>query len=157
MPGEEVTFDSGGCSIAGTFTEAADPVAAALRSVCRQQHSRVQVGEPVQGGQRGGRGVGAGEGEIDPADVVVRQRVADGQQPLVGLPQRQRPRGVPGCADDLPVGSPSRRAWPSWRCRPTVWGATGWSRYSAWQEPGSRRATAAASGGAGCDAGAGSL
>lgn len=30
MPGEEVTFDSGGCAIAGTFTEAADPVAAAL-------------------------------------------------------------------------------------------------------------------------------
>ena len=30
MPSEEVTFDSGGCSIAGTFTEAADPVAAAL-------------------------------------------------------------------------------------------------------------------------------
>ncbi len=30
MQGEEVTFDSGGCTIAGTFTEAADPVAAAL-------------------------------------------------------------------------------------------------------------------------------
>ena len=30
MPGEEVTFYSGGCAIAGTFTEAADPVAAAL-------------------------------------------------------------------------------------------------------------------------------
>ena len=30
MPGEEVTFDSGGCAIAGTFTETADPVAAAL-------------------------------------------------------------------------------------------------------------------------------
>ena len=30
MPGEEVTFDSDGCAIAGTFTEAADPVAAAL-------------------------------------------------------------------------------------------------------------------------------
>jgi hypothetical protein len=30
VPGEEVTFYSGGCAIAGTFTEAADPVAAAL-------------------------------------------------------------------------------------------------------------------------------
>ena len=30
MPGEEVTFDSCGCTLAGTFTEAADPVAAAL-------------------------------------------------------------------------------------------------------------------------------
>ncbi|HUB38943.1 MAG TPA: alpha/beta hydrolase [Streptosporangiaceae bacterium] len=30
MPGGEVTFDSGGCAIAGTFTETADPVAAAL-------------------------------------------------------------------------------------------------------------------------------
>ena len=30
MPSEEVTFGSGGCTIAGTFTEAADPVAAAL-------------------------------------------------------------------------------------------------------------------------------
>ena len=30
MPSEEVTFDSGGCTIAGTFTEAADAVAAAL-------------------------------------------------------------------------------------------------------------------------------
>jgi hypothetical protein len=30
VPGEEVTFCSGGCAIAGTFTEAADPVAAAL-------------------------------------------------------------------------------------------------------------------------------
>ena len=30
MPDEEVTFYSGGCAIAGTFTEAADPVAAAL-------------------------------------------------------------------------------------------------------------------------------
>jgi pimeloyl-ACP methyl ester carboxylesterase len=30
MHGEEVSFDSGGCSIAGTFTAAADPVAAAL-------------------------------------------------------------------------------------------------------------------------------
>jgi len=30
MPSEEVTFCSGGCTIAGTFTEAADPVAAAL-------------------------------------------------------------------------------------------------------------------------------
>ena len=30
MPSEEVTFYSGGCTIAGTFTEAADPVAAAL-------------------------------------------------------------------------------------------------------------------------------
>ncbi len=30
MPGEEVTFCSGGCAIAGTFTGAADPVAAAL-------------------------------------------------------------------------------------------------------------------------------
>jgi hypothetical protein len=28
VPSEEVTFDSGGCTIAGTFTEAADPVAA---------------------------------------------------------------------------------------------------------------------------------
>jgi hypothetical protein len=31
MPSEEVTFYSGGCAIAGTFTHAADPVAAALR------------------------------------------------------------------------------------------------------------------------------
>lgn len=30
MPAEEVTFCSGGCAIAGTFTEAADPVVAAL-------------------------------------------------------------------------------------------------------------------------------
>ena len=30
VPSQEVTFDSGGCAIAGTFTEAADPVAAAL-------------------------------------------------------------------------------------------------------------------------------
>ncbi len=30
MPGEEVTFCSGGCAIAGTFTGPADPVAAAL-------------------------------------------------------------------------------------------------------------------------------
>jgi uncharacterized protein len=30
VPDEEVTFCSGGCAIAGTFTEAADPVAAAL-------------------------------------------------------------------------------------------------------------------------------
>jgi uncharacterized protein len=30
VPSEEVTFHSGGCTIAGTFTEAADPVAAAL-------------------------------------------------------------------------------------------------------------------------------
>ncbi len=30
MPSEEVTFYSGGCAIAGTFTEAAQPVAAAL-------------------------------------------------------------------------------------------------------------------------------
>src|SRR5580692_4508856 len=30
VPSEEVTFDSGGCTIAGTFTEAADAVAAAL-------------------------------------------------------------------------------------------------------------------------------
>jgi hypothetical protein len=30
VPGEEVTFYSGGCAIAGTFTEAADPVATAL-------------------------------------------------------------------------------------------------------------------------------
>jgi len=30
VPGEEVTFYSGGCAIAGTFTEAADAVAAAL-------------------------------------------------------------------------------------------------------------------------------
>ena len=30
MPGGEVTFYSGGCAIAGTFTEATDPVAAAL-------------------------------------------------------------------------------------------------------------------------------
>jgi uncharacterized protein len=30
VPGEDVTFYSGGCAIAGTFTEAADPVAAAL-------------------------------------------------------------------------------------------------------------------------------
>jgi uncharacterized protein len=30
VPGEEVTFYSGGCAIAGTFTETADPVAAAL-------------------------------------------------------------------------------------------------------------------------------
>jgi pimeloyl-ACP methyl ester carboxylesterase len=30
VPNEEVTFYSGGCAIAGTFTEAADPVAAAL-------------------------------------------------------------------------------------------------------------------------------
>jgi uncharacterized protein len=30
VPSEEVTFYSGGCAIAGTFTEAADPVAAAL-------------------------------------------------------------------------------------------------------------------------------
>jgi uncharacterized protein len=27
---EEVSFDSGGCAIAGIFTEAADPMAAAL-------------------------------------------------------------------------------------------------------------------------------
>ena len=30
MPSEEVTFYSGGCAIAGTFTQATDPVAAAL-------------------------------------------------------------------------------------------------------------------------------
>ncbi len=30
VPSEEVTFCSGGCAIAGTFTEAADPVATAL-------------------------------------------------------------------------------------------------------------------------------
>ncbi len=30
MGGEEVRFASGGCTIAGTFTEVADPVAAAL-------------------------------------------------------------------------------------------------------------------------------
>ena len=30
MPSEEVTFDSGGCTIAGTFTQVADPAAAAL-------------------------------------------------------------------------------------------------------------------------------
>lgn len=30
MLSEEVCFDSGGCTIAGTFTEAADSVAAAL-------------------------------------------------------------------------------------------------------------------------------
>ena len=30
VPSEEVTFYSGGCAIAGTFTEAADPVAATL-------------------------------------------------------------------------------------------------------------------------------
>jgi pimeloyl-ACP methyl ester carboxylesterase len=30
MNGEEVSFDSGGCALAGTFTEAANPVAAAL-------------------------------------------------------------------------------------------------------------------------------
>jgi len=30
VPSEEVTFDSDGCTIAGTFTETADPVAAAL-------------------------------------------------------------------------------------------------------------------------------
>jgi uncharacterized protein len=30
VPSEEVAFDSGGCAIAGTFTEAADAVAAAL-------------------------------------------------------------------------------------------------------------------------------
>jgi uncharacterized protein len=30
VPSEDVTFDSGGCAIAGTFTQAADPIAAAL-------------------------------------------------------------------------------------------------------------------------------
>jgi hypothetical protein len=30
VPGEEVTFYSGGCAIAGMFTEAADHVATAL-------------------------------------------------------------------------------------------------------------------------------
>ena len=52
----------------------------------------------------GGGRVGPVEREVDPADVVVRQRVPDHQQPLLGLPQRQVPGGVPGRADDLPVG-----------------------------------------------------
>jgi len=41
---------------------------------------------------------------VDPADVVVGQGVADGEEPLVGLPQREMAEGVAGRVHDLPVG-----------------------------------------------------
>jgi hypothetical protein len=35
---------------------------------------------------------------------VVRQRVADGEDPVLGLPQAQVALGVAGCGDDFPFG-----------------------------------------------------
>ena len=52
----------------------------------------------------------------------------------------------PGVRTTCQSASPRRRICPSWRGSSTVYGATGWSRYSAWQQPGSRRARAWASG-----------
>jgi hypothetical protein len=74
------------------------------RPVGGQQHPRGEVCQPVQGGEGGGGRVGPIQGQVDPADVVVRERIADLQQPLLGLPQRQVAGGVPGGANDLPVG-----------------------------------------------------
>ena len=70
----------------------------------REQNERVEVDQAVEAGQGGGGRVGAVEGEVDPADVVVGEGIAHGQHPLLGLPQAQVAGGVPGGADDLPVG-----------------------------------------------------
>jgi hypothetical protein len=47
---------------------------------------------------------GAIESDIDPADVVVRQGIADDEELFAGLPQAQMARRVPGSGDDLPLG-----------------------------------------------------
>ena len=59
VPGEEVTFYSGGCAIAGTFTEAADPVArgASSRAIGPKPGSGFTIGSLASvladvGGQR---------------------------------------------------------------------------------------------------------
>jgi uncharacterized protein len=55
MHSEDVSFDSGGCSIAGTFTEASDPVAAALLIVGggrtnRDSDARLPLGMMLRAG-----------------------------------------------------------------------------------------------------------
>ena len=62
MPGEEVTFYSGGCAIAGTFTETADPVAAALLITA----AAGRTGTPTRASREGGC---SGSGRTRPSPV----------------------------------------------------------------------------------------
>ena len=69
-----------------------------------QDEVRVEVGEALQRGEGGAGGVRSVEGEVDPADVVVGERVTDGEDSFVGLPEGEVSGGVTGGGHDLPVG-----------------------------------------------------
>ncbi len=75
----------------------------------RDQHARGQAAWAVQGCECGRGGMGSVECSVDPADVVVGQGIAGDEEPLVGLPQAQVARRVPGSADDLPLGVTERQ------------------------------------------------
>lgn len=111
---EEVSFDSGGCTIAGTFTEAADPVAAALlitgsgrtdrntdAKLPGRQTLRIGAGRAIAGALAGAgvpslrydkRGVGASGGDYLRAGMDDRR--ADARAALGWLAAR---------ADGLPL------------------------------------------------------
>ena len=78
------------------------------RSVRWDQHAWGEVEQAVQGCECGRGGVGSVECDVDPANVVVGQGIADDEEPLVGLPQTQVARSVPGSADGLPLGVTER-------------------------------------------------
>ena len=118
MPGEEVTFYSGGCAIAGTFTEAADPVAAALlipggSKSDRNSDARLPGGRMLRIGvdkaiagalagarvcalRYGKRGVGASGGEY--LRTWMDDRRADARAALSWLAVRSRPSLLGGCS-----------------------------------------------------------
>jgi uncharacterized protein len=109
MHSEDVSFDSGGCAIAGTFTEVADPVAAALLIVGsgrtdRDSDVRLPPGLTLRGGitkaiaealagvrtsalRYDKRGVGASGGDY--YSVGMDQRLTDARAGLAWLAARE--------------------------------------------------------------------
>ena len=89
-------------------------------------------------------GIGSVQCGVDPADVV-GQGIAGDEEPLVGPPQAQVARSVRGSPDDLPLGVTERQDLAIVELLIDGVGGDGLSRYSAWQQRGSRPATASAS------------
>ena len=109
MTGTDITFDSGGCTLAGTYAEAASPVAAALLIVGsgktdRDSDVRLPLGQTIRGGitreiaerlapagvstlRYDKRGVGASGGDY--YTVGMDQRLADARAALDWLAARQ--------------------------------------------------------------------
>lgn len=74
------------------------------RAVSREHESGPQCREGFDRLQGPVDRRGAFESQIDPADVVVMQRIADDQQSLNGLEKTEMARRVPRRRDDLPLG-----------------------------------------------------